>query len=380
MVEGRTRERQPQYFTGTRRYKDPGMVNEGTITRKGFISSGLCVDTIGNPKGDNLFTLEMRRNESTGITATVGGQYYRIYNNYPWTAAETPTGHIQFPIGPTSPISAAMARSNPGKPNLSLPVAIAELRDLPKTYRSIAGYLRNPKSITNSHGFGGSYITWNFGIAPMIGDIQKLIDFAGNVERTRKRLQDLYDGDGMQRSGSLDQGSRMTTTFGTLFQTDVGYTQGNIVKFTEKKMWYSARWKPTTRPPDGGNEGMLKLARKVAFGVNGPPSLEDIWNLLPWSWLMDYFINLGDVLGAGRNSVPATCVSCCVMTQTETSEKYIPTVGQTYGASLTKYASSKYRTVMGGTTPNNVGHIQTLDAYQLSILGALALTRGKSRR
>jgi hypothetical protein len=64
------------------------------------------------------------------------------------------------------------------------------------------------------------------------------------------------------------------------------------VSTIERKSWYSARYRyyiPGVSSPD-----WISKAKRSLAGADITPSL--LWELTPWSWLTDWFLDVGDVI------------------------------------------------------------------------------------
>jgi hypothetical protein len=102
------------------------------------------------------------------------------------------------------------------------------------------------------------------------------------------------------------------------------------------------------------------------------------WNVLPFSWLADWFGNFGEWLAAHRNDVPAEPTGPSnIMTLTETYESWQRTDGfkqAITGAEGRRILRTKERAQSSGTLS---AHLPLASARQLSILAALNLQRRK---
>lgn len=91
-----------------------------------------------------------------------------------------------------------------------------------------------------------------------------------------------------------------TTSSGALSTSFAGFnfpTSGITAKqiIVEQRQWFSGAF--TYYLPDSdelGGLGRLALEADRLFGV--VPDIADLWNLIPWSWLVDWFVNVGPVL------------------------------------------------------------------------------------
>jgi hypothetical protein len=121
---------------------------------------------------------------------------------------------------------------------------------------------------------------------------------------------------------------------------------------------------------------ILKDAKRIASGFTTDALYSGAWDLLPWSWIIDWFTNFSDFLKSYSNTVPAQSQAVCIMTETRTDTVFTVTSlskGMTGGggsATLT----DKSRVLSGGTV---AGFIPLIGVDRLSILSALFVQRFK---
>lgn len=193
----------------------------------------------------------------------------------------------------------AISLCNPVNPVFDASTAVAELvRDgLPTITGMQALKDRRASSI------GGEYLNIQFGIKPLISDIK---DLATAMRTQDKVLRQLRRDSGRQvrRSYEFPMTREVVDTkvsnpgaissslsgFGT---PPPGTTTRHII--VEKRQWFSGAF--TYYLPDSDELGGLARFAAEAdklFGV--APDIADLWNLIPWSWLVDWFVNVGPVL------------------------------------------------------------------------------------
>jgi hypothetical protein len=184
----------------------------------------------------------------------------------------------------------AIKNSLPDVPDFSLFRFLGELREgLPKVPLKT---LAKEKKFRN---VGGEYLNYQFGIAPTISDLEKLVRVLSN-QNARKEIKRQL---GLQYRVRkvLDKDSSTTRRSMTLAERSSveGLTgnSGTITVKNEFRIWSSvvfgyAQLSELDRLFDEFDRATLKL------GVL--PTAIDIYNLIPWSWLVDWFINLNDVM------------------------------------------------------------------------------------
>lgn len=304
-----------------------------------------------------------------------GGRQYYPNDGWWWldgTAVDAIKGHSGY-LGsgqfmPDSPsdgevATKVMAATNPSRPVVDLPIAIGELKDLPELlYDAGKGILRN---------LGSANLKYQFGIAPVAGDIAKLCMFQSFVSKRVERLKKLRD-KGLRSTIQVGNYSAIKDEYVSLNSFGVGW--GEVIHFIQlQKVWGHIRWYPhADHVMPTTDEGMRRLAIKATLGLTIDASTA--WNLIPWSWLVDWFSNVGDYFTAHRNIVPATCSPVQVMRETRI-ENTGPSKTYSDGQFNTgvRYTRTERSRRLSGSTLN--AHLPFLNERQLSILGSLAVTR-----
>jgi hypothetical protein len=119
---------------------------------------------------------------------------------------------------------------------------------------------------------------------------------------------------------------------------------------------------------------LRRLARKAVFGLSFEP--EDAWNLIPWTWMIDWFSNCGEWLEAHNNRIPCSPERVCIMTKTETVCVWIRTDSLSYtGGECYALRTTKSRALSSGSAE---AWLPFISERQLSILGALHIQSYRS--
>jgi hypothetical protein len=192
--------------------------------------------------------------------------------------------------------STAIARTLPTKPEMSLSTSVAELKDgLP----SLIGrqMVKNP-SLSAA---GGEYLNYQFGIAPMVTDASSVVSLTKQYEKILTQFR-RDNGKIVRRRITLVDEEEKTLTKGTGYaysggsgnQTSMLYSTAvhGETKST-RRVWFSGAYKlayPLSL--DDSLKGITEFNR--VYGVIPTPELA--WELLPFSWLADWFTNVGDVV------------------------------------------------------------------------------------
>lgn len=192
--------------------------------------------------------------------------------------------------------SNAISQLLPSLPSASIATTLGELREgLPKVVG--AALFRN-RSFAS---LGEEYLNYQFGIAPTISDVNTIRNAARRAEtQLEERVAHQKKGGIRRRRTMLDE----TTTsvvekagvypyFGnapTAYTVQAGVYRTHTTK--RRKVWYSGTFKRWQLPYEGELlEGFRSFNR--TYGVM--PTALTAWNLTPYSWLVDWFTNAGDV-------------------------------------------------------------------------------------
>jgi hypothetical protein len=63
---------------------------------------------------------------------------------------------------------------------------------------------------------------------------------------------------------------------------------------------------------------MRNFARRLSAGITNHGALETAWELTPWSWFIDWFSNVGDIVAATNNTVGCSWGRIAFMRTTKT--------------------------------------------------------------
>lgn len=219
-------------------------------------------------------------------------------------------------------------RTLPVRPVASLGQAIGELKDFPGMIKQTAEFFkrlgRTPLSKGKTLGdfkrdiangpsnLGSDYLNLQFGWVPFVSDLLSIINARQNLDRKLSQLR-RDNGKGVRRSANLgsggyNSGSVGGSTFSSVIPTvesqlyalgNTPLNAGHSTQSYQYNIWYSAKY--TYWLPDG----MLDPRRETAFlGLTGLErrllglelNASVIYNLMPWTWMLDWFSNAGSVV------------------------------------------------------------------------------------
>nr|UJQ85131.1 MAG: hypothetical protein 1 [Leviviridae sp.] len=270
----------------------------------------------------------------------------------------------------------AMATINPYRPQVDLPLFLFEFREFPRLLRGLGLVLSGRYKASD---VAGGYLAYNFGWKPLISDLAALIDLGGSIAKARRDLQNAAQGGRVSRSlGSMSSHS-LLSPYQYALGTAGTYTLSRIQNTTVKG-WCTARVHLTEPLPTAGDE-LQELFKRTAFGLNLRPAM--LWDAIPWSWLIDYFTNIGDLMEARGGYSLWRFTELFVMVKTSRSVKIggaLNSVGSmTYTGGEMNY-TRKERSYVGSNPNVGLGLSPLLSDYQAGILGSLltaAALRGR---
>lgn len=350
-------------------------------------------------KGHTWFfeQLEVQGLVDATFKATLGESYqlrnvlpYR--SNSPVTWAQLPTSSIE------SWAALQYGRVAPVVSEFSLSTFLGELREgLP---RLIPDFIHRAQTMK---GLGSDYLNLEFGWKPLISDLQGLAESllqasfglfrpmgANHRRRDRDEIitfsrEDFTSGN-MQclvgRHASLSQYNPYSTT-STGFHATGAVAQGSQVNRSSVKQWVEGEF---VYIPKAGFDPKNFLDRfETLASVDLTPAV--LWELSPWSWLVDWAGQIGSSLSAMEaglsNRVLSTYFYGMEDTTASTTQGLIVTGNQS-GVSWTgprnltsKIVRRRRRRIRANPFGYTGSSSTTLTGSQMAILGALGLTRSK---
>jgi hypothetical protein len=289
--------------------------------------------------------------------------------------------HLTLPSSPSNASLATLtlSRTNPSRADISIPNFLHELKDLPAMYRDIMAIklrLRNIRYWSSPEKMAANYyLAGVMGWKPLISDLRKMMQFQSRVDKRVKELRRLYSGKGMTRKlrRNLDNATAADQTANLQVESSTGITlRCSKSVITKRTTWTSVRWRPTVVPKDLSDVRLRKIAYGLVFGINFQPKY--VWDALPWSWMVDWFTNIGDYVNSHSWVVPATSSVPLIMRTTETRVELvrIDTNNHITGGSAVGRRVTKTRTAAGAALSAT---LPFLSGGQLSILSALVIQR-----
>jgi hypothetical protein len=220
-------------------------------------------------------------------------------------------------------------RTYPLHPIYQLGVSIGELKDLPgmvsqtvkgfqalrnapkafaSAFSSVSGFLKHARSLPRHT--GESYLYGAFGLAPMLQDLLFLLQMQEKLDKKLRWLR-RHNGKSVRRKITLDETeysediaqfiAPSTSCFPVLFSDCYAAWQNvpesmPILKTYKRRIWFSVKWRihiPEMYLPKSPFKNSFSLIASL-LGLVPDPSV--IYKITPWSWLIDWFTSVGDVI------------------------------------------------------------------------------------
>jgi hypothetical protein len=317
----RTRDQELFSANGTKRFytiTSGGTVIPGTLENGSYKSLNRHMeDVVGNRDAVNGCIASKTWREggiANGTTVRgAGTKYYIEYINWPLTHFQTLIlGHLPV-TGVPSDMAVAVetaSRTNPSNPSVNLPVSIFELKDIPRMLQR--------KSLKQK---GNSVLEGTFGYEPILRDFQHALLAVNSIESRIATLRMLGKGK-LSRTRTIFSGFNSTlNTSGVLldYHARGSIYADSILHTTRVSKQGTASWRPTYNISQLTEKELWKQAVRLIYGLDPQALWSDIYQVLPWSWLIDYFSNLGDLMSLTNNSVASLGAPVAVTTVTEST-------------------------------------------------------------
>lgn len=354
-----------------------------------------------------------------------GGYYGSTANN---GSVNTYTGRFQVGFVP-NPIplpvynldalgTEGVSRSIPTSPSASLSVFLAELRDLPRMITQTHRFFEHFRSLGKKFHRGtvtigdtldyfnrpgqsaGDYLNLQFGWLPFVRDLASFYETGGTLDKRVRHLKTNNMGKPVVRTRQLRRWAYSTLQENytapsvtaimlpslphSFMHSAVAPCATRNRTVTHKgRIWFKGTYMYYS--PEIANMPDWQLKADI-LGLRLDPDV--IWQLVPWSWLMDWFTTAGPLIHnaveMARHHVVMHHGYCMAHMSTEhvcreTQNVYtgnactVTKINATVSGEATCLFEQKQRVV---ANPYGFGvNWEGLSPYQLSILGALGLSR-----
>lgn len=270
-------------------------------TEKSSVSSSLS-DVAHGGYWSGLFKYLV---DQSGPVLLAGSTAPPLLGTSEWTELNTEL----FGLGGTM-----IARSQPLRPQLNLAVTVGELKKdgIPTIIGSLMRRSRDIKDVFRNG--GSEYLNAQFGWAPLVRDIQNLAKSAAQSRRileqnerdvtrlVRRRRQlpvTVETTHGLTREAAYYKFYPGTPLSGVTESNVKSYqqlTDVHEVNEVTTKSWFSAGFRYYFYSYGEGLEYFTEIERQANTLLGTRLDPEVLWNLAPWTWLSDWFLNTGDVM------------------------------------------------------------------------------------
>jgi len=335
----------------------------------GFCWSGYhkCTDVVGS--GDNAPLYVQHETVQGGrINKPYVGFFSSWFQNYRADMLDVQgvTDHLEIidEPGDTDAVTQAAARTNPSAPYVDVPVNVLQLGELATLLRG--------KGRSFIRDLGTNNLMYQFGIVPLVGDLAKMIDFNDQVSRRVGVINRLQSSGGYRKTIGLWSGSNQAFV-DKFIQTQGVFIRGDFDVTTSTSVKAHMRWLPQGDYSHlSSPQAQRDLARRAVLGLTF--DLSSAWELIPWSWLIDWGTTIGDYFAANRNIIPAVLNDHSIMRHSRTVASWPGYAEGDWSCSGIQYTKeTKRRSNSGFVAP--VAHLPFLSANQMGIVASLAVTR-----
>jgi len=210
----------------------------------------------------------------------------------------------------------AIRSARPNKPALDIPVLVGELRreGIPTIIGSLMSRSKTVRDVFRQG--GKEYLNIQFGWAPLVRDLIKLLElipesrrrieqYERDIDRLVRRRYHFPDQITTNNTLSFAPGSSSYlplagTPWGAIPQDNISFAPSGQapeqVNQTTVKTWFSGGFRFYHRSVPKALEELSLLEEKANLLLGTRLDPEILYNLTPWTWLADWFVNFGDAV------------------------------------------------------------------------------------
>lgn len=269
--------------------------------------------------------------------------------------------------------TSAIASTEPTRPAFDLSVFLGEWRSdgMPR----LPG-LEMKESVAKARSAGSEFLNYEFGWLPLVSDVRTFAKAVNNSDAILRKYQ--------EEANIVIKRSRRWPSVGDSKFNSVGFSSspaelqflgGGRFQTVLQDKWFEADYVyhlPTGTSVNDKFRRYGSYARKL-LGVRMTP--EVLWNLAPWSWAVDWFSNVGDVVhnvsAMGTDGLVIRNAYMMCHTVRTTRDYGVSPAG---AATIVRVEESKLRRSSGPYGFGTSG-IANLTTRQRAIVAALGLSR-----
>lgn len=373
-------------------------------------TSQTTTDVIGNLDGDNPFNSDTSNRQFMTIDG-MNPEGSRAYVNCPLLGVagyKIPSTTEGLSLPNTSAMTPIwLGLLTPQAEALSVPQFLGEMKDIPAMLTQVPDLMRfwgrmllSKNAATASRGAkllrdfggdaGGAYLGYRFGWAPLMRDLAEILGVQAAIMANLNMLMRLRKGRSIKRSLRLAPQIINIDRGTVVLESQNVVIRARVTQVNSCKHWVTSRWEPLfpgyyRRLPD---QALWNSAVRSALGLTPGGALDTWWELLPWSWLIDWFARVQAQLARfTKNNWLLRCTSLCYM-RTSQVHVYFALAPSEPWAKLTGknllHRKVKLRVPLGIAQPSpsdpSPPALPALSGSQMGILSALAAQKAKGIR
>lgn len=299
-------------------------------------------------------------------------------------ASNTPGGVLTYTnpaLNAAGRQAEAYSKMKPAQPEMALLNTIFELKEFPLMLKS-----RFDNGLKDISSF---WVALQFGWLPLLRDVRSFVQIQRNAQKMVKQLM-RDNGRPVRRTIELANAATSIPTatgasysaFSEVFITQMYYSEPKwvVTGKTWERYWASGRFRYYLPPGPRDVEWNKKMVRRL-YGLY--PSPKFVYDAIPWTWLIDWFSGLGDVISNMDAGVADRLAADYFYTMHEngiTKEQTVtgsfrgPDTAPLSVSAITRATKSR-KTRHHGNPFGLPSGTTSLSPMQLSILGALGLSK-----
>jgi len=360
-------------------------VTELNSDHSASINRDLCTDLSGRPISDgNLFIAKTDYHHLDTVSGIyVGNPTWNgtAVGYYPSFIRFGNIGHLDTPGLPTpaSAVTTLLARTNPSRPDY-VPLSIMQdLVDIPKLLKHAGDLFKSGRRGRLSlRDAANTHLSAQFGWIPLVEDVSNLLHVHQHILDRTAEIERLFSSHGLKRRIRLGRYGFAGLSFPVMESYPILTIATSLSVETKVERWGTVRWRPRNSVPGyhPSHADILRTAAQIVAGITSQATFAGAWDLLPWTFLVDWGTNVKDFVLSNSNTIPADPSSINVMTRAVTTFRpQVLSITPAYRWDPQSYTyTTKERYVGSGVID---AHVPYLDMGRLSILSALFVQRLK---
>lgn len=281
------------------------------------------------------------------FTSNWDGKLYDRFDGLPGyapgTALETPPGGWEALEGDTPGLTAKLlADTNPFRYDVSIPIMLSEFLEA-STLLKLAS--NNALSLV-----GSAHLNWVFGWKPLLEDMKTLAKITTAVEIRIREFNKLLAKGGITRRKRLQSGGdSFPPSTQSVFSNSMVEIHADVSYSFRTKVWGSVRWVPD-RLDTVEIDKLTQFNKALLIALDlQVPDASTLWEAVPWTWLVDYFVNVGDVLQAIEASDLVIPTEICLM-----RHRTVTTISKPKGGGVSDTFDLKVYSGTAGTVTHDI--------------------------